>query len=95
MIKPGWQTTEWWSLLLSYLISILALFKADLPVNMPDYVQAAALLASGAATIIYTHSRQQIKTVATNQPVSPTYTTGAITTMTSAVTHSSNEEPLT
>jgi hypothetical protein len=95
MIKPGYTTTEFYVTLLSYLLSVIAMFKSDLPVSMPDYIQAAALLASGAATIIYTHSRQQIKTAAANQPVSPTYSTGSVSTITTQVTHTPTEEPLT
>jgi hypothetical protein len=57
----GYTSTEFYTTLLSYLVSIIALFHIDMPSNTPAYVQAAALLASGVATAIYTHSRQQIK----------------------------------
>jgi hypothetical protein len=83
MVKSGYLTTEFYSVLLSYVVSILALFKVAIPANMPDYVQAIALLASGVATVIYTRSRQSLKAEAIKASgVSPSYsisTTNATT----------------
>jgi len=61
-MKAGYTTTEFYVTLSSYILSIIALFH-PMTTNTQPYVQAVALLASGVATVIYTHSRQSLKTV--------------------------------
>jgi Short repeat of unknown function (DUF308) len=70
-MKPGYTTTEFWITLLSYVVSIIALFHPGMPTNTAAYVQAAALLVSGALSIIYTHSRQQVKVATLQSPPAP------------------------
>jgi uncharacterized membrane protein HdeD (DUF308 family) len=67
-MKPGYTTSEFWITLLSYVVSIIALFHPGMPANTAAYVQAAALLVSGALSIAYAHTRQQVKVASIRNP---------------------------
>lgn len=57
-MKPGYATTEFWSTLLTHIISIAVLFNTNLNSDqLSALVPVGALLASGAAQAYYSHSR--------------------------------------
>jgi len=63
--RPGWQTSEFYSTLLMHLFTVLTLLgvPAHFTTEQTNAIATvAALIGSAVAQIVYTHSRQVVKT---------------------------------
>lgn len=74
MVKPGWQTTEWWTTLLAPIVSALLTALGVHVITADQLVQVlaplAVALASGIAAHGYATSRATVKAAA-NAPAPP------------------------
>jgi|GEM_PF-2592692 len=70
LLKPGYQTTEFWQTLLVDIVAIMTLFGVHIP-NSDATINAlatiAALLASALVTHSYTRGRSMLKATALSQ----------------------------
>jgi hypothetical protein len=66
-MKPGWQTTEFWTTIFAHAFAAVALlhpgFKAP-----PDLAQGLAVVMPALATVAYTHGRSMVKAAAAAAP---------------------------
>ncbi len=59
-MKPGIQTTEFWTVVLTHVIAVLTLFDPRFQA-FTGWSAGLAPLAAAASTVWYTHSRTQLK----------------------------------
>jgi branched-subunit amino acid transport protein len=74
MIKPGYQTTEFWLTIISNVFAILTAFGVPAVLSNTQeqaIATVAALLASAITTIVYTHQRGAMKRIALALPPAP------------------------